>query len=150
MVQPTEPWQGLNLAFSPGADRYWPTCWRVLLEPQVRSILVVVGHVLRHQPFEMPLIQDDHVVKQVSSATPNPALSNTVLPRTAKKQCVLGGFPFPSPPTPHRDQILNRDRTTGTRARVHTATLPATAAQSRERWDFVSRYNTESFAGRGP
>ena len=42
------------------------------------AILVVVEHVLRHQPFEMPLIQDDHVVKQVSPTTPNPTLSNTV------------------------------------------------------------------------
>src|SRR2546430_1996322 len=30
------------------------------------------------------LIQDDHVVKQVASATSRPALSNTVLPGTAK------------------------------------------------------------------
>jgi hypothetical protein len=32
----------------------------------------------------MALIQDNHVVKQLASATSNPALSNTVLPRTAK------------------------------------------------------------------
>ena len=38
----------------------------------------------RQQPFEMPLIQDDHVIKQVASATSHPALRNTVLPRTAK------------------------------------------------------------------
>src|SRR3974390_2142902 len=40
--------------------------------------------VRRHQSFEMPLIEDDHVVQQVASATSYPALSNTVLPRTAK------------------------------------------------------------------
>src|SRR5207253_11339968 len=32
----------------------------------------------------MPLIEHDHVIQQVSSATPDPALSNTVLPWTAK------------------------------------------------------------------
>jgi hypothetical protein len=32
----------------------------------------------------MPLIQNDHVIQQVASATSHPALSNTVLPRTAK------------------------------------------------------------------
>ena len=32
----------------------------------------------------MPLIQDDHVIQQVASATSHPALRNTVLPRTAK------------------------------------------------------------------
>src|ERR1700682_4107765 len=84
MMQSAEPRQGLNLAFSPRADCCWPTCCPVLRESGMSPILVVVEHVLRHQPFEMPLIQDDHVVKQVSSTTSNPALSNTVLPRTAK------------------------------------------------------------------
>ena len=45
---------------------------------------MVVEHVLRDQPVEMPAHSDDHVVKQVSSATSNPALGNTVLTRTAK------------------------------------------------------------------
>jgi hypothetical protein len=47
-------------------------------------ILVVVAHILSHQPLQMPLIHDDHMVQQVSSATSYPTLSNTVLPRTAK------------------------------------------------------------------
>jgi hypothetical protein len=50
----------------------------------MNPVLVVVEHVFRYQPFEMPLIQNDHVVKQVSSTTSNPALGNTVLPWTAK------------------------------------------------------------------
>ena len=37
-----------------------------------------------HQPFEMLLIQDDHVIQQVASTTSHPAFRNTVLPRTAK------------------------------------------------------------------
>ena len=64
--------------------RGWPTCGRILRESEVRSIFMVVANILRHQPFEVLLIQDDHVVQQVSSATPHPALSDTVLPRTAK------------------------------------------------------------------
>src|SRR4029077_8810674 len=79
VVQAAESRQGLNLAFSPRANCCWPTCWGVLLETQVRAIIVVIEHVLGHQPFEMPFIQDDYVVKQVSSATSNPALSDTVL-----------------------------------------------------------------------
>src|SRR6476660_3598256 len=50
----------------------------------MRPVLVIIEQVGRHQPFEMPLIQDDHVVQQVASATSHPALRNTVLPRTAK------------------------------------------------------------------
>src|SRR5437868_15392839 len=49
----------------------------------MRSILVVVAHVFCHESLEMPLIEDNYVIQQVSSATPNPALSNPVLPRAA-------------------------------------------------------------------
>src|SRR6266404_4052171 len=84
MVQPAESRQGLNLASTRTADFCRPTCWRVLREPKMRPVLVIVVQVRRHQPFEMPLIQDNHVVQQVASATSHPALSDTVLPRTAK------------------------------------------------------------------
>src|SRR5258707_9338587 len=84
MVQPAESRQGLNPAFTRRADFRRPTCWRVLRESKMRPVLVIVVQVRRHQPFEMPLIQDNHVVQQVASATSHPALSNTVLPRTAK------------------------------------------------------------------
>ena len=47
-------------------------------------VLVVVEQIQRHQPFQMPLIQEDHVVQQVAPATSHPALRNRVLPGTAK------------------------------------------------------------------
>src|ERR1022692_2254023 len=84
MVQAAEPGERKNLAFHPRTQRYWPTGWHVLRESQVRPIFMVVAHILGKQPLEVLLIQDDHVVEQVSSATPNPALRDTVLPRTAK------------------------------------------------------------------
>src|SRR5260370_36820611 len=84
MVQPAQSRKGLNLVFTCRANFCRPTCWRVLCEPKMRPVLMVVEHVGRHQPFEMPLIQDDHVGQQVASATSHPALRNTVLPRTAK------------------------------------------------------------------
>ena len=84
VVQAAESRQGLNLAFSPRPNCCWPTCWGVLRETQVRSILVVVADVFCHESLQMPFVQDDYVVKQVSSTTSNPALGNTVLPRTAK------------------------------------------------------------------
>jgi hypothetical protein len=62
MVQPTEPWQGRNLAFSATAGRYWPTCWRVLREPEVRPVLVVVANVFGHESLQMPFVEDDYVV----------------------------------------------------------------------------------------
>jgi hypothetical protein len=84
MVQPAEPRKGLNLVFARRASFCRPTCWRVLRESQMSPVLVIIEQVRRHQPFQMPLIQDDHVVQQVASATSHPVLRNTVLPRTAK------------------------------------------------------------------
>ena len=84
MVQATESRKGLNLPFTRRANFCRPTCWRVLRGSEMRPVLVIIEQVGRHQPFEMPLIQNDHVVQQVASATSHPALRNTVLPRTAK------------------------------------------------------------------
>ena len=111
MVQPAESRKGLNLTFTGRANFSRPTCWRVLRESEVSPVLVVVEQVGRHQPFEMALIQDNHVVQQVASATSHPTLSNTVLPRTAKGRAKLAGFPCPSQPKPHRLQTLCRGRT---------------------------------------
>ena len=61
MVQSAESRKGLNLAFSLRANCCRPTRWRVLRESEMSPVLVVVEQVRRHQPFEMPLIQDDHV-----------------------------------------------------------------------------------------
>src|ERR1700732_218688 len=84
MVQPAESRKGVNLAFSLRANCCRPTRWRVLRESKMRPVLVIVEQVRRHQPFEMSLIHNDHVVQQVASATSDPALRNTVLPRTTK------------------------------------------------------------------
>jgi hypothetical protein len=57
-------------------------------------VMVIIEHVLGHQPFEMPFIQDDHMIKQPSSTTSNPALSDAVLPRTAKGNAGVGWLPM--------------------------------------------------------
>ena len=84
MVQPAEARKGPNLASNFGSQRDRPTCWRVLREPQMRPVLMVVVHVFGHQSLQMPLVQYDHVVQQVSSATSYPTFSDSVLPWTAK------------------------------------------------------------------
>jgi hypothetical protein len=50
----------------------------------MRSILVVIADIFSHEPFQMPLIEDNHVIQQVAAATPNPALGDAVLPRAAE------------------------------------------------------------------
>jgi len=110
MVQPAESRKGLNLALARRANFCSTTCWRVLRESKMRPVLMVIEQVGRHQSFEMPLIEDDHVVQQVASATSYPALGNTVLPRTAKWPCELARFPSPSQPKPPRRQTWRRGR----------------------------------------
>src|ERR1035437_4321284 len=47
-------------------------------------VLVVITDVLSQQPSQVPLIENDHVIEQVPPRTANPALGNSVLPRTAE------------------------------------------------------------------
>ena len=49
MVQPAEAWVGLNLASIGRGDIDCAPRRRILREPQVGSVFVVVAHVLRHQ-----------------------------------------------------------------------------------------------------
>ena len=84
MMLSAESRKGVNLASHQRTHRCWPTRRRVLRESEVGPIFMVVAHILGQQPLEVLLIQDDHVVQQVSSATPDPALRHAVLPRTAK------------------------------------------------------------------
>src|SRR5260370_6222521 len=96
MVQRAESRKGLNLVLTLRANCCGPACGRVLRESKMSPVLMVVEHVGRHQLFEMPLIQDDHVVQQVASATSHPALRNTVLPWTAKGRasCLASHVPY--------------------------------------------------------
>jgi hypothetical protein len=51
------------------ADRDWPARGRVLREPEVRPVLMVVAHVIGHKPLEMPFIQNNDMVQQISFAS---------------------------------------------------------------------------------
>lgn len=64
--------------------RSFATCRGLLAEAKVRPVIVVVKDVFIHQPFQMPLVHNDHVVEQIPATTPNPAFCNAVLPGTAK------------------------------------------------------------------
>jgi len=62
MVQSTESRERVDCTLSPKSDRCWPTGWRVR-KSEVGPIFMVVAHILGHQPLEVLLIQDDHVVQ---------------------------------------------------------------------------------------
>src|ERR1700745_1982739 len=93
MVQPAESRKRVNLAFSLKANCCRPTCWRVLRESKMRPVLVIVEQIRRHQPFEMPLIQDDHVVQQVASGT-SPQRSATPFCQGQRKAVRVGWLPM--------------------------------------------------------
>ena len=46
------------------------------------AIFVVVGNVLRQQPFQMTFIEGNDVIQEVAAAAAHPALRDTVLPGT--------------------------------------------------------------------
>jgi len=84
MVKAAQSGKRANAVSTGITDRYWPTPWRIFRESQMGPILVVVTDILRNQPFQMPLVQDDDMIQQVSATASHPALGNAVLPRTAK------------------------------------------------------------------
>jgi hypothetical protein len=55
----------------------------------MRSVLVVIADVLIHQTFQMAFVENDYMVEQIATAVANPALGDTVLPRTSIT-CPLG------------------------------------------------------------
>src|SRR5664280_457904 len=59
-------------------QRACPTSRRLLLQPEVGSVVVIIGNVLGDESLQMPLIQRDHVVEQVAAAASDPTLSERI------------------------------------------------------------------------
>ena len=57
-----------------------PSLRRIAAEPKVRPVRVVVRDILAKQPEQVPLIQHDDVVEQLSSKRPDEPLDERVLP----------------------------------------------------------------------
>src|SRR5712692_393164 len=85
MVESADTGKGVNRSLDSRLDLDRATHWCVLHKTQMRSVLVVVAHILSHQPFQVPLVQNNYVIQQVASAAPNPTLRDTVLPRTTER-----------------------------------------------------------------
>lgn len=48
----------------------FPAGRSLLFEPEMRSVLVIVANVFRHEPFEMTLIDSNHMIKQIRRQLP--------------------------------------------------------------------------------
>ena len=58
--------------------------WRSLLQREMCSVLVVVTNILRQQALQVAFVYCNDVVQQIMTATLDPTLSDTILPRTFK------------------------------------------------------------------
>src|SRR5450755_1954269 len=59
------------------------TTGRVLPESEMSPVFVVIADVFFQQSSQVPLVQNYHVVEQLSTHTPNPTLGDAVLPGSA-------------------------------------------------------------------
>src|SRR5580692_298321 len=50
----------------------------------MRPVVVIVADILVHQAFEMPFIDNDHMVEKIAATSTNPAFGNAVLPGTSE------------------------------------------------------------------
>src|SRR5690348_1830651 len=86
MMQAAESWERSYCASHGGMVRRQPACRRILRESQMRPVFVIVAYIFGHQPLQMALVEHDHVVKQVASATPHPSFDNDSDARSADNE----------------------------------------------------------------
>src|ERR1039457_5583129 len=65
--------------------RACPASRRLFIQPEVGSVVVIIGNVLGEEALQMALIQGDHVVEQVAAAASDPTLSDPILPGTPNR-----------------------------------------------------------------
>src|ERR1017187_4652652 len=66
-------------------QRACPTSRRLLVQPEVGSVVVIIGNVLGEESLQMTLIQRDYVVEQVAAAASDPTLGDAILPGTPNR-----------------------------------------------------------------
>src|SRR5580658_3818913 len=72
MMQTTQPWHRCHLVTDAGSFPCFTTRRRFLFQREMCAILEIVADVFFHEAFQMPLIENDHVVEQI------PVQRNTV------------------------------------------------------------------------
>jgi hypothetical protein len=83
MMQPAESAHRGDLATRAGLAHRISTRRRSLLKREMCPVVVVVTDVFVHQAFQMPFIENDHMVEQITVAVTGPTLGNAILPRTS-------------------------------------------------------------------
>ena len=75
MVQTAEPRHRNHPATLARNSSGLASCRCLLLQAEMRSVIMVVADILGHQPFEMSLVEHDDMVEQVPPAIARGALS---------------------------------------------------------------------------
>ena len=84
MMQAAEPWHRNNPSARSRLAHCFTSVRRSLRKREVRPIVVVIANVFIHEAFQVTLIENDHMVKEITSAGADPALGNAVLPWTSE------------------------------------------------------------------
>jgi hypothetical protein len=114
-------------------QRACPASRRLLVQPEVRSVVVIIGNVLGEESLQMPLIQGDHVVEQVAAAAPNarrPHFARDSELRYGPVSCSASASTLALP-----SHTSRHGRVGEIWARNRREKLLATAARSRRWWD---------------
>lgn len=67
MMEATHATERLNSLFDARGRDQWAICRRILGEPEVRSVVMVIPDVLSHEAFQMAFVQNNHMIQQIST-----------------------------------------------------------------------------------
>jgi len=80
MMQTTKAGQGSHVCSCGRLRLDWPFVRGVLFERVVNTVLMVVAHVITHEPEQMSFVQRDDMVQDLTATTSNPSFRGSILP----------------------------------------------------------------------
>jgi hypothetical protein len=96
MVEPTDPRSGVHTRQLRGARLDGTSPRRIFVEPEMRAVREVVPDVLAEKATEMPIIEHDDGVEQLTAEGADKALSHPVVPSLVRAN--PDGAPRARPP----------------------------------------------------
>ena len=81
----TESWNTDNVSASAVTLGLFAAKGSLLVQAEMSPVIVVVTNLLIHQPFQMPLIENDHMIEQITTAIAYEALGHAILPRALER-----------------------------------------------------------------
>ena len=81
MVQATEARHRSHLCASCRLRLDWPLVRGVFLERVMNSVLLIVAHIITHEPEQMPFVHSDDMVQDLPATTSHPPFCGSILPR---------------------------------------------------------------------